>query len=187
MPTTARRLFLGVPPNPASLKEMTALQQGRKQTLRSPGVSWLKPEDLHLTLHFLGAVEPEAEGILWAALGQGGLGIRCEQPMDRFFHFPTSERPRVEAVGATEAVSLLQDLWVALAVRLKEAGLEVESRPYVPHVTIARFRGAVPLGGLPAVQFNYAVSAVGLYESVPVGPYRYRILQVFGLDTPITP
>jgi RNA 2',3'-cyclic 3'-phosphodiesterase len=185
MPTSARKLFLGVPPGPASLKEMTALQQLRKQTLRSPGVSWLKPEDLHLTLHFLGSVEPEAEGILWAALGQGGLGIRCEQPFDRFHHFPTPERPRVEAVGAAEAVSSLQDLWVALAVRLKEAGLPVESRPYVPHVTLARFRTAPPLEALPPVQFTYSVGAVGLYESVPVGPFRYRILQVFALDSPL--
>ncbi len=161
------------------------MQQLRKQTLSSPGVSWLRPEDLHLTLHFLGLVEPEAEGALWGALGQGGLGIRCVQPFNRFFHFPTPERPRVEAVGAAEAVSPLQDLWVALAIRLKEAGLSVESRPYLPHVTLARLRGAMALGELPAIDFNFSVKAVGLYESLAVGPGRYRILQVFTLDSPL--
>ncbi len=180
---TPRRLFLAVPPTPASLKEMTALQQLRKQSLRAPSVSWTKEADLHLTLHFLGAVEPEAEGILWAALGQGGLGFRCDQPMDRWLHFPTPERPRVEALGAAEAVEGLQDIWSALAVRVKEAGLEVESRPYVPHVTMARFRNPVPLGAFPPVSMTYPVRAIGLYESVPVGPSRYRILQVFTLDS----
>jgi RNA 2',3'-cyclic 3'-phosphodiesterase len=185
MPTNARRLFLGVPPAPGSLKEITALQQQRKQTLTAPSISWLKGPDLHLTLHFLGAVEPEAEGVLWAALGQGGLGIRSEQPFDCWHHFPTPQRPRVEAIGAAQAVEPLQDLWAALAVRVKEAGLTVESRPYVPHVTLARFRNPVPLGSPPAFSFTYSIGAVALYESVSVGPSRYRILQVFSLDSAI--
>jgi RNA 2',3'-cyclic 3'-phosphodiesterase len=179
----ARRLFLGIPPDPQSLKELTTLQQERKQGLRSAGVSWLHPRDLHLTLHFLGAVDAVAEGQIWSRLNEGGLGFQCAQPFDRFFHFPTPQSPRVEAVGAPEAVAPLQEIWETVGNLLKESGLPVDSRPYVPHVTLARLRGRVEIGPLPALSLVYPVKAIALYESRPGMPSRYRILQAFALDS----
>jgi RNA 2',3'-cyclic 3'-phosphodiesterase len=180
---TSRRLFIGIAPSKAARAALENLQKLRKPVLSGPGLRWTSPLDLHLTLHFLGSLDPEKEGQIWSRLGEGFLGQACEQPFDRWHHFPSPSRPRVEAVGAATAVPPLQEIWETIGQRVQEAGLSVESRAYVPHVTIARLRGTAQLGPLPPVALAFPVTHVALFESVPLRAHRYRILQEFALDS----
>src|SRR5207244_11943742 len=57
---------------------------------------WMTPEQVHLTLKFLGDVEPEREGELVAALGRACTGARpVTLSLGGFGVFPRYERPRV--------------------------------------------------------------------------------------------
>jgi 2'-5' RNA ligase len=103
------------------------------------GVRWVKPENLHLTLKFLGDVSegqlPELKTALDGAaghhrpfsLGFGGAGV-----------FPPRGRPRVVwidlAAGAGEMAALQADVEGGL----EPLGFPPEGRPFSPHLTIGR-------------------------------------------------
>ncbi len=100
------------------------------------------PEDLHLTLIFLGELAPEA---LDAAV-QAADGL-CAGPVDlhidRVGYFA---RPRVFWCGPAEPSPGLMDLHARLARALAQRGLITERRPYSPHITLARKVGQYPSG-----------------------------------------
>ena len=118
---------------------------------RTRGLSWVRADNLHLTLRFLGEVAPTMlghvrEGVIAAAavvppftMSLGGLG-----------GFPPGRAPRVLwaglSTGSEEMVALHGALETALAAR----GIPRESRAFHPHVTLARARDPRGAGGLAA-------------------------------------
>ncbi|MFC1466633.1 MAG: RNA 2',3'-cyclic phosphodiesterase [Candidatus Brachytrichaceae bacterium NZ_4S206] len=110
-------------------------------------VRWVSPENLHLTLRFLGDVTPRQAERYAEAFGaglpriaaEGGLMLATTPP--RFF--PTPARPRVIACLIEENATLtaLAELAEACAVRI---GLERETRPFNGHITLGRTRDSFP-------------------------------------------
>ncbi len=105
------------------------------------GVAWTPPENLHLTLKFLGSVAPEGLRALTAPLA----ALATVRPVFAMTFagvgaFPSAARPRVLWVGAhaPELVPLAKAVDVESAV----AGVAAEDRPYHPHVTLGRVRRA---------------------------------------------
>ena len=106
-----------------------------------PGVKWVEPESIHLTLKFLGDIPsgrvPEIEGAVKEAargvgafhLEVGGLGV-----------FPSTQRPRVAWVAVTGEVERLAGLQKGIDSVLLPLGFPRESRPFTPHLTLARVR-----------------------------------------------
>ena len=119
-----------------------------QRTLRNqiPKASWVKPGNIHLTLKFLGEVDPDdvesigkaIEGVTIHhhsfSLRIGGVGA-----------FPNLARPRVIWAGVkvgTERVSALaRDLNLALS----RCGFSRETKKFNPHLTIARLRERINL------------------------------------------
>jgi 2'-5' RNA ligase len=106
------------------------------------GVRPVHPAQLHLTLHFLGDVADDTNSILrdFLASIQGEpfrLSIRGTGV------FPPRGRPSVLWAGVDDSGPLVT-LHAAIGEVLVSCGLEIERRPYVPHVTLARFTPAVP-------------------------------------------
>lgn len=101
-------------------------------------VRWVPPEDLHVTLKFLGEVDPDHVSRLENALKQvGGSNSAFEAQVANFGAFPTIRRPRViwAGVDPSPAVRCLkQDLEWALS----DCGFERETRAFHPHVTLGR-------------------------------------------------
>lgn len=101
-----------------------------------PGARWVAPEQMHLTLAFLGEVEDEQVGPLRAALARINL-----PPFALSFTstgcFPNRQRPRVLWVGLAPAPRLAQ-LAAAVQEVLLLCDLPVEERPFSPHITLAR-------------------------------------------------
>lgn len=103
-----------------------------------PGVRWLPPEQLHLTLRFIG----EADDAVNAALRRGLAKIALPPftlALNGADCFPSPRRPRVLWVGLNggEPLTQLQQEVEAAAVA---AGLPPEERPFSPHITLARLR-----------------------------------------------
>ena len=104
-----------------------------------------RADGLHLTLRFLGRVEPESEpslriaaervahGTTEFAVELGGLGV-----------FPDLAQPRVVWLGVRAGVAELDRLAAALAAELVREGWPRERRPFRAHCTLARV--ALPLG-----------------------------------------
>lgn len=102
-----------------------------------PGVNWTRPEQLHMTLRFLGDVPvADHEGML-KRLG----GVRVEPfilPVEGVGTFPANRPPRVIWIGAGSGHPRLFQLRQRLDDALIAAGLQLDVRTFHPHVTLGR-------------------------------------------------
>ena len=103
---------------------------------------WLTEDGLHLTLAFIGEVDGSMQPRIETALaGVTAPALRTE--LHGIGCFPPRGAPRVLWTGASPKSELVL---LAQAVRraLGRAGLTLERRRFMPHVTIARFRRPPP-------------------------------------------
>jgi 2'-5' RNA ligase len=162
------RAFLAVELSDAAREQARTAIRGLAQ-LDPPRVRWTPPESLHLTVKFLGGIDPEAVPVLLrhaaARLARlegfpvalGGVGA-----------FPNARRARVLWLGVTQGVSDLARLARKLDAAASRIGVERERRPYRGHLTLGRLRepAPVPLERVHAEPGEtFAVSEVVLFES----------------------
>jgi len=99
---------------------------------------WVRPENLHVTLKFMGHVETGKLDAIRAALAE----VHSDSPVEMGFRglgfFPNGKRPRVFWAGM-EASANLAPLASEIDARLKKLGIPVETRDFAPHLTLARF------------------------------------------------
>ncbi|MCL6640552.1 MAG: RNA 2',3'-cyclic phosphodiesterase [Candidatus Rokubacteria bacterium] len=108
---------------------------------RAPAVAWVAPENLHVTLKFLGSVEEErltAVGEALASVASAARGF--ELAVAGLGAFPTPTRPRVVWAGIAGGAEPLASLAAAVEVALEPLGFPREKRPFVGHVTLGRVR-----------------------------------------------
>jgi 2'-5' RNA ligase len=139
-----------------------------------PEARWVPPEQLHLTLRFIGDADDETFAAVKAALG-GVKGTTFDLALEGVGHFPPGKRPRVLWVGMERnepLMQLAQDVELALGT----AGVPPDERPFSPHITLARFREP-PAGGVARFEERhrefalppFTVAAFYLYSSI-LGP-----------------
>jgi 2'-5' RNA ligase len=124
------RWFFALWPDAAARAALAAGAAG----LIAPGARATHPRDLHLTLVFLGQLIPEAlEAAVQAAdsLRAAPVALRIDQA-GRFPH------ARVFWCGPADPSSGLLGLYRQLCQALADRGVPIESRPYRPHITLAR-------------------------------------------------
>lgn len=100
--------------------------------------TWVHPEDYHLTLVFLGYVPPNNRMELIANMQI--LVENYEQfclELSSIGTFGNKEAPRILWVGVNPNETLLH-LQKAIATMCNNIGLMIDSRPYNPHITLAR-------------------------------------------------
>ena len=170
------RAFLGIA-LPADVRETIVSAIAQVRRLHAP-VAWTASQNLHITLYFLGEILPErataversmrdvASGSGPFSLAPGGGGA-----------FPGTRNPRILWVGFLEPLELVRQLQQNMGNALSGVGFPREDRPYHPHITVGRTRGALPpawgerfVQELSGKRFGVVpVSSFTLYESRP-GP-----------------
>jgi 2'-5' RNA ligase len=130
LPQTARRLVLD---HIARLKEKVPQAKA----------SWARDANLHLTLKFLGEVPRALVADFSKAVSQAvthvqPFSIRLEQTGS----FPAHGQPRVLWIGLDDLSSELARLHARLEEESAQVGFAKETRPFHPHLTIARLRQA---------------------------------------------
>jgi 2'-5' RNA ligase len=103
--------------------------------------SWVRPENYHVTLRFLGDIEPD----LTIDLEQAARRVTerlapFALPLDRLGAFPSIDRARVLWVGGGAPAEFL-GLTLSLQHELGRLGFPREQRPTVAHITLARLKG----------------------------------------------
>ena len=137
------------------------------------GVRWLRPEQIHLTLSFLGNVEAEAGEILrerLAAIAFGSFFL----PIMGLGIFPAKGRPSVIWAGVRKGHPHLFQLHKRVQEAALAAGLEPDLRSFHPHMTIARCKD-VSAEAVRSFLKHHAefdgglvpISSFSLYSSVP--------------------
>jgi 2'-5' RNA ligase len=133
-----------------------------------PGAYWEDPENLHLTLRFIGDVPGDAAEDIGHALA----GVRhapFDLEMAGVSHFSSGEDVRVLWAGFKKSPALTA-LRARIEAALRRIDIEPDSRKFVPHVTLAKL--AAPY--VPKVQEWLAMHA--LFKA---GPFAVRAFALY--------
>jgi 2'-5' RNA ligase len=141
------RLFVAVP-FPAEIKKRLGnlIDDWRKN---GDKVGWVKKENLHLTLKFLGETALEQLEPLKKALAENLTG---EAPFSFSLcgagAFPNLNRPRVLWVGVTDGKEKLAQLAQKVEAATAPLGFAPEERGFSAHLTLGRVKDSRLSGGL---------------------------------------
>jgi 2'-5' RNA ligase len=135
--TDRARLFLAIPVPLEARAGLTDASAVLQRSMRSEGVRWLDAKALHLTLHFVGGVDRATAVQLCDALASAAPVPAFVTQLTALDAFPVGRRPRV-LIAKVEVTPEMVALHSWTAEVLTSLGLAVETRPFHPHVTIAR-------------------------------------------------
>jgi len=138
------RLFTGID-LPASVRDRLASLLGRLRP--SARLKWSVADNLHVTTKFIGEWPSQRLVELSAALRSVPAAAPIRIAVRGLGWFPNPRAPRVFWAGV-EAEPALSDLARDTERALARLGVALETRPYSPHLTLARVKDQVPLDGL---------------------------------------
>ena len=154
------RVFIAIPIPPDVKAKLAAVQQ---EFRRLPILAtWVRDAGVHLTLKFLGDVDPRRVDSI----------VACMLDTAREFHpftltvsgmgvFPHETRPRVLWAGIQDDSNQLPQLQSALEMRLAHRGFPAEGHAFTPHLTLARVKSISRAGEFIACLSRHREDAFG--------------------------
>ncbi|MFO0983926.1 MAG: RNA 2',3'-cyclic phosphodiesterase [Planctomycetota bacterium] len=133
------RTFIAVELSDLVRARLAALKDARVVT--GARVRWVAAESLHLTLKFLGEVDPlRVPELAQAMRAVAGRFTPLRLVVRGLGCFPDARSPRIFWAGL-DAEPLLPELARAIEARFTQLGFAAEDRPFKSHVTLARITG----------------------------------------------
>jgi len=166
MASQVHRLFFALKPDAAAAEAIARTVEMLQATQRIRG-RWLPPAKLHLTVQFLGDLTAPDAIVQRARSAAESLRIApFEFTFDRVASFSRRLNSPCVLRCAPGSEASLQELARELAVLLSAAGLGeyLETRPYVPHLTIAYAQNALP-EPIAIEPIIWQACAIGLVDS----------------------
>ncbi len=174
------RAFVGLRMSAEVSQAIAALVADLKARISGNGITWVDPHNVHLTLRFLGdavnlhLITPLVEVLRAVSAAVRPFAIRVQG----IGVFPNSQRPRTVWVGIVSEE--LKELATRVDRAAVQCGFHSESRPFVPHITIARLRKKrhwtsirEALGERVSLPFGSStVDRIGIYRSLKEGQGR---------------
>lgn len=151
---------------------------------RYPQGRWVPSVNHHVTLMFLGNVRPSAIAPTMDAIGEvAGAQAPFETRVRGLGAFPSARRARVLWIGLEDPTERLADLAAGLG-EASAPDVVTQTRPFTPHLTVARFEPPVrleqELSGLALQSRPFEVAWLSLYRSDLGRPTpRYEVLATF--------
>ncbi|MGD8990732.1 MAG: RNA 2',3'-cyclic phosphodiesterase [Desulfobacterales bacterium] len=162
-----------------------------QKALQSYGflVKWVRPENIHLTLKFLGNIDANrtdavVNAMTLAARGRAALHLNASG----IGVFPNARRPRVIWIGLGGQVDHLKSLQQTLDAHLADSGFSAEKRPFKGHLTLGRVKGKIAAERMQSAldEFNafesngFATNRIILFKSElhPTGAIYTQVAHV---------
>ena len=163
------RLFTGIDLPAEVVRNLEGLLDHLRPTAH---IKWSLPTNLHVTIRFIGELREERLPELQAALAAVASHPPIPIQVRNLGFFPNPHSPRVFWAGV-EASPDLAALAAETDRALEPLGLPPESRPYSPHLTLARIKERVPMQplreaitALPSLDFgSFLTDRFFLYQS----------------------
>lgn len=132
------RLFIAVDLSDRSCEllenKVDILQDSINQNLK-----WVKKENWHLTLKFLGDTPEEKLGILQEKILESTAELESFKfQLSGISAFPDPDYPKVVYAAIDRGHEQLKELYNNLEQELTAAGFEADERSFTPHLTLAR-------------------------------------------------
>lgn len=133
------RIFLAVFPPPEAQGEAALVIERLRRT--GDGVSWVRRENLHYTLRFMGEVGESGLKRVVEAACEGATGHRrFEAALGGAGAFPDAARARVLWLGMSAGSEALVALAKSVEQALRRRGFERADHPFTAHLTLGRVR-----------------------------------------------
>ena len=176
MPDTSR-LFFALWPDDETRQALARLHQ----SMATKGLKLVQPHNLHVTLVFLGQVDAETESLIKQAVAD----ITTQPFTLTFDSLSYWRRPRILCLSCRQpAPKPAMMLVSALDTAAANCGLRTDTRPYTPHITLARHVRHLP--DIKIEPIVWRAETFSLIESCsePEG-VRYKVLQQWPFTKPI--
>ena len=113
----------------------------RELASKMRGLSWVRPENLHLTLRFLGDLDDAGvQRVCDLVVREGGAATAPRACLGPIGAFPNLNRARVVWVGLAEGQGAVSEVASRVNDALARGGFGEPEKPFRPHLTLARVR-----------------------------------------------
>ncbi|QPJ66635.1 MAG: RNA 2',3'-cyclic phosphodiesterase [Candidatus Nitrohelix vancouverensis] len=137
--TNRIRLFLATQVPPKVILALSEAQDNfRKLKVKA---SWVRRENMHITLKFLGDIAPDTTSSLIHSMTS--VGKRSSQfniAPDKITLYPDESKPRILAVVFNDSEGQMAQLHQNIEDALVRQGIAKDSRSFTPHLTLGRFK-----------------------------------------------
>ncbi len=166
------RLFIAVFP-PAQVQRI-AHEATAPLRAADDKVSWVRPENLHYTMRFLGECDASArthaeDAVRIAARAHARFGAA----LGGFGAFPAAKRARVLWLGLLQGSEPMRLMSETLEQALRRTGFEPAEESFEPHLTVGRVRTAgdwtTRLLDAPSPEARFQIDTLALVQSA-LGP-----------------
>lgn len=188
------RTFIALEMNEAQQRHLAGVIHQVAAAL--PGIRWVNPAGIHLTLAFLGELtDDQLRGAMHAVEHAARQASPFTYRLSRLDSFGSPRQPRIVWMGIDEPTGALSHLHRVLNRELARRGFEIDKRPFSPHLTLARIRNPLAPDELQLLQTiltgkqeglvsadTYTVQQVNVMKSELLsGGAQYTCLQAYPL------
>ncbi len=166
------RAFIAIDFDDAVIRQLADLQTRLRQRL--PSLKWVRPDQLHLTVKFLGEMDDSrvaeiGEALTAIATNRAPFAVRLKS----VGCFGPRGSVRIIWVGVKDATGALQRLAADCDAAMASLGFPREERPFSAHLTLARNKNphlsrdihrAIE-GDRNAIFGEQTIAAIALYQS----------------------
>jgi 2'-5' RNA ligase len=167
------RAFIAIDLPEVVRQELASISYDLNLKVPNKSIRWVRPENIHLTLKFLGDTKVEILNQISGGLDRvGGDNPQIDLNLNKLGCFPNPRRPRivwVDVNGDLDSLLLLQKM---IDQMLNPIGWELDKRKFHPHLTLGRVKNSLQVegSGLPwgsqVKPVTFTVDSLKLYESV---------------------
>ena len=162
---------------PDEVKSALARLQNQLKSGGQFPVKWVDTYSIHLTLKFLGNIDRDMVEEITRAMDEAVRGVSpFHLEIKGLGVFPNLKRVQVAWVGVGGGLGQLGELHKHIESSLSPLGFAPESRPFTPHLTLARLRdraslnerqsfGQLVVGTRFESVFSFSVDAINLMRS----------------------
>jgi 2'-5' RNA ligase len=168
------RLFYALWPEQHTREQISSVAEA----IAMPDIRLLKPSNLHTTLVFVGSVE-RSNLVALEQIGDAVSAAAFELTYDAVAHW---QKPKIYCLTCSHVPDAAYKLVEQLTAAVTQRGIEIEKRPYRPHVTLAR-KAKLPLT-MAIEAIDWSATEFVLVESISTAQgVRYDVLKRW----PLTP
>lgn len=135
----AIRVFIAIELNKGIHSELASLQAVLKKS--NADIKWVSPESIHLTLKFLGNIDPRKIKEIEKILNEIATGVEpFVLTLKDIGAFPNLDYPRIIWVGVESGAAQSEQFAKLLEEKLEKIGIPREDREFHAHITLGRVK-----------------------------------------------
>tara|TARA_B100000953_G_scaffold118737_1_gene97840 strand:- start:92 stop:637 length:546 start_codon:yes stop_codon:yes gene_type:complete len=179
------RIFIALTPKPEFNKIICELKENQKKFLiRNHKINWSKNNQHHITMNFIGSMEPEQKEEMFHSLENRSSFKNLPVEIDSLSYFP-NENGQV-LVANIALTPRLQKLFDEVEKVVAKIGFGMALRTFRPHITLARFKDKNrPFSQIIELEepVNSVIEALDVYESsFKSGKTLHTLIQTYSFE-----